>query len=83
MCLPAHAGVDKPLSAEQEAQSVMLTHFVEDSLYYGLFYHRWIQSSVRLGCSARAASAAHDMGRVLWPSAGPVISDRLSVRALH
>ena len=49
VCLPAHAGVDKPLSAEQEAQSVMLTHFIEDSLYYGLFYHRWIQSSVRLG----------------------------------
>ena len=46
---PAHAEVDKPLSAEQEAQSVMLTHFIEDSLYYGLFYHRWIQPSVRLG----------------------------------
>lgn len=45
-----HAEVDKPLSPEQEALSVMMSHFIEDSLYYGLFYHRWIHPAVRLPC---------------------------------
>ena len=43
-------GVDQQLSAEQEALSVMMTHYIEDSLYPGLFYHRWIQSMVRMAC---------------------------------
>lgn len=41
------AGVDRPLSPEQEALSVMMTHFIEDSLCYGLFYHRWLHPRVR------------------------------------
>ena len=26
----------------------MMSHFIEDSLYYGLFYHRWIHPAVSL-----------------------------------
>ena len=35
-----------PLSPEQEAHSIMVAHFLENSLYYGLFYHRWINPTV-------------------------------------
>ena len=45
-CL-AHAEVQRPLSPEQEAYSIMVAHFIENSLYYGLFYHRWINPTVR------------------------------------
>ena len=44
--LLAHAEVQRPLSPEQEAHSIMVAHFIENSLYYGLFYHRWIHPTV-------------------------------------
>ena len=44
--LLAHAEVQRPLSPEQEAHSIMVAHFIENSLYYGLFYHRWINPTV-------------------------------------
>ena len=44
----ACAGMDRRLSPEQEALSVMMSHFIENSIYYGLFYHRWIQPQVSL-----------------------------------
>lgn len=40
--------MDRRLSPEQEALSVMMSHFIENSVYYGLFYHRWIQPQVLL-----------------------------------
>ena len=27
---------------------MMMSHFIENSVYYGLFYHRWIQPQVLL-----------------------------------
>ena len=44
----ASAGMDRRLSPEQEALSVMMSPFIENSVYYGLFYHRWIQPQVLL-----------------------------------
>lgn len=35
------------LTAEQEALSVAVQHLVESFLYWGLFYHRWINPKVR------------------------------------
>ena len=52
-CL-AHAEVQRPLSQEQEAYSIMLAHFIENSLYYGLFYHRWISPTVGLWLPAHS-----------------------------
>lgn len=50
----AHADVQRPLSPEQEAYSIMVAHFIENSLYYGLFYHRWINPTVGLWLSAHS-----------------------------
>lgn len=50
----AFAGMDRRLSPEQEALSVMMSHFIEDSVYYGLFYHRWIQPQVLPGLSGNS-----------------------------
>ena len=52
----ACAGMDRRLSPEQEALSVMMSHFIENSVYYGLFYHRWIQPQVLLSQKASESS---------------------------
>ena len=55
--LHACAGMDQRLSPEQEALSVMISHFIENSVYYGLFYHRWIQPQVLLSLSESSRSS--------------------------
>lgn len=34
----------------------MMSHFIEDSLYYGLFYHRWIHPAASFACHIATAS---------------------------
>ncbi|CAK0782054.1 hypothetical protein CVIRNUC_005540 [Coccomyxa viridis] len=60
--LRTYPGMDRRLSPEQEALSVMMSHFIENSVYYGLFYHRWIQpqgyESIKELLLAKAPAAA-------------------------